>query len=236
MRKRRRGKSLLEVLYPDAPEELVRIAKTWVAGSSDVMLGSIWRAYDALLVSTAIKAALTTAHDDVERGITRLLYFELDNLLTGDEPFRLLAEAPEDEARKHPPARPPAYDIAFAMRVNPRIMWALEAKVLPTPATLADYVTTLKKRYLSGDYAPFVSEGAMVGYLLRGCSDEVFAAIAKQLGTRLSKPNQWKTRAHRISAHQRNIPPNKPYPKRFHCHHLILEFASAIADNTGTQA
>jgi hypothetical protein len=193
------------------------------------MLGAIWRAYDALLVNTTITSALANAHDDIERGVTRLLYFELDNLLTGDEPFRLLAEASEDESRKRAPARPRAYDIAFAMRVNPRIMWALEAKVLPTPATLADYITTLKKRFLSGDYAPFVSEGVMVGYLLKGSSNDAFVGIAKQLAARLVQPNQWKARAHRVSAHRRSIPRNKPYPKKFHCHHLMLELASTNA-------
>lgn len=224
MRKPKRGKSILESLHPTAPDELVLMAKTWVADGSDVMLDSIWRAYDLMVANPKLKLALADTTDDIERGLTRLLYFALDDLLTGDEPFRLLHEAPEDESRKRPPARPRAYDIAFAMRVNPRIMWPLEAKVLPTAATLADYIQTLNQRFLSGDYAPFVSEGAMVGYLFSGSADDVFTSISKMLHVRLAKPSRWKTRSHRFSAHTRRVPRGKPYPVRFRCHHLMMAF------------
>lgn len=222
---RKRGVSVLEVLYPSGTKELVRSAKAWVASSSDVMVSFVWRAYDALLANPELRPALAMATDDVERGITRLLFFALDDLLSGDEPFRLLPEAPEDESRKHAPARPRAYDIAFAMRANPRIMWSLEAKVLRTPATLADYVSTLTDRFLSGDYAPFVAEGAMAGYLLHGTSDEAFDRIARQLKTRLVRPARLRAREHRISAHARRIPRGMPYPARFRCHHLMMAFS-----------
>jgi hypothetical protein len=222
--KRKRGISVLEALYPHAPEELVLTAKEWVADSSNIMLSALWHAYDALIANPNLKSALSVATDDLERGLTRLIYFATEDLLTGDEPFRLLPEAPEDESRKKPPARPRTYDIAFAMRINPRIMWSVEAKVLASPTSLSDYVGTLKQRYLSGDYAPFVAEGAMAGYLLQGKANDAFKAIAGQLRVRLAYPNQWKGRDHRVSTHCRRIPQGKPYPKRFRCHHLIMEF------------
>jgi hypothetical protein len=225
VRRKQRGKTVLEAMYPAAPEELVRVAKSWVANSSVVMLGAVWSAYDQMRANSALKNSLTLATDDIERGITRLLFFALDDILSGNEPFRLLPEAPEDESRKRPPARPRAYDIGFSMRENPRIIWSLEAKVMPTPATLADYLKTLKQRYLSGDYAPFVGEGAMVAFLLSGTAAEAFKALAEQLGSPLHKSPTWNARDHRFSTHRRQVPRGKPYPVRFRCHHLMMVFA-----------
>ena len=225
MPKARRGKTVLEALYPSVPEELVDTAKAWVADCSEIMLGAIWAAYDALVLNPRVRIALAEATDDIERGLTRLLYFELDDLLTGNEPFRLLPEAPEDETRKRPPARPRAYDIAFAMRVNPRIMWSIEAKILPTPRTIAEYLKTLKERFLTGDYAPFVSEGVMAGYLIEGTAVEAFEGISEQLDTPLGPLEKWKARQHRVSIHKRTVPEGRPYSKRFSCHHLMLEFS-----------
>ena len=91
-------------------------------GCSQIILDSLWSAYAALLSNPKLRPAVASATEDRERGITRLLYFELGNLLSGNEPFHPLHGAPEDESRKRAPARPRAYDIAFAMRENPRIM------------------------------------------------------------------------------------------------------------------
>src|SRR5688572_9534026 len=75
--KKKRGKTVLETLHPDAPEALVRTAKVWVADSSEVMLGFIWSAYDVLLSDPNFRSAVAEATDDIERGVTRLLHFAL---------------------------------------------------------------------------------------------------------------------------------------------------------------
>jgi hypothetical protein len=43
--------------------------------------------------------------------------------------------------RSAAPAKPPAYDIAFIWHDNPRVAWPIEAKVVPTPGTLAPGVS-----------------------------------------------------------------------------------------------
>jgi hypothetical protein len=222
--KPKRGKTVLELRYPDAPEELIRTAEVWVAGNSDLILHAIWAGYDRMRQDSDLAQAVAGTTDDIERGITRMLYFAIDDGLTHEEPFRLLHGAPEDETRKRRPARPPEYDITFAMRANPRIMWSLEAKVLKSPGSLAEYVHAVQNRFLAGTYAPFVAEGAMAAYLLSGAHDQTFVGIAAKLGVKLSTAPQWKKRPHRVSVHEREMPKEKPYPVRFRCHHLVMEF------------
>jgi hypothetical protein len=205
---------------------VIRIgSKAWVAGNSETILNLLWDAYDQLRQNPNLKTALSNADEDIERGLTLMLCLALDNLRTGDEPFQIIPEAPEDESRKKAPARPRAYDIAFAMRANPRIMWSVEAKVMATPSTTADYVRTFNERFLTGNYAPFVGEGCMLGYLQSGTHDEAFKAITLALKARLIKSSKWKSRAHRCSSHGRKVPKGKHYPVKFRCHHLIMQFA-----------
>ncbi len=217
-----RGKTVLEAMYPAAPEELVALAEAWVNDASTVIMNAIWGGFDALAANPAFRTALADATDDLERGITRLLYLGIDDLLSGDEPFRAIHGNQEDESRKAAPARPREYDIGFAMRSNPRVVWPLEAKVLGTPMALADYVRTVRERFLTCDYAPFVSEGAMAGYLLSGTQLEAFGAIAKALKAQLMADPRWPNRDHRVSRHRRTVPKATPYPRVFRCHHLML--------------
>lgn len=223
MPKRSRGKTVLEALYPAAPEELVAIAKDWSNAATDQILDLVWSAHDRLMSDPKTKEALAQATEDLERGISRLLCFAIDDELSGNEPFRLIHGSTEDESRKAPPARPREYDIAFVVRGNERIAWPLEAKVLETPTALADYVRTVRQRFLTAEYAPFVTEGAMVGYLRSGEYEAAFTAIGTQLEVRLRVVPRLKTRSHRLSSHQRTVAKGKSYPKRFLCHHMIMD-------------
>lgn len=223
MPKRSRGKTVLEALYPAPPEELVAIARDWSKAATDQILDLVWSAHDRMMADPRKKAALAEATEDLERGISRLLCFAIDDELSGDEPFRLIHGSTEDESRKAPPARPREYDIAFVMRGNERIAWPLEAKVLDTPTTLADYLRTIRQRFLTAEYAPFVTEGAMVGYLRSGQAESAFAAIGAQLKVRLRMIPRLSSRAYRLSGHRRTVAKGKLYPKQFRCHHLIME-------------
>lgn len=218
-----RGKTVAEALYPQAPEELVRLAKVWCAGSSALILESIWRGYDALRGDAAVTSYLANATDDMERGLTRFLEPRIRAQLTGFEPFYVQHGVPEDESRK-PRGRPREYDIAFIFRDNPRVMWSVEAKLLPTSTVPPDYVRTLNERYLACEYAPFVAESAMAAYLLSGTANLALASLATALGTKLVRPKRWANRSHRVSAHRRTVPPGKCYPVRFRCHHLLMPF------------
>ena len=123
-----------------------------------------------------------------------------------------------------PPAQPPEYDLAFVFRADERVMWPIEAKVVETPTRIAHYVRDINEEYLSCRYAPFANSGAMLGYLLTGSAEEVFAAIDERLGCRLDGIPEHPMRPNRVSHHERDVPRGKPYPRKFACYHLILEY------------
>jgi hypothetical protein len=223
VRRASRGKTVLEALYPAPPGELVAIAKQWSDAATNQILDLVWSAHDRLVSRHEVQAAIAEATEDLERGITRLLCFAIDDELSGNEPFRLIHGSPEDESRKRPPARPREYDIAFVMRGNERIAWPLEGKVLETPGSVADYVKTIRERFLTAEYAPFVTVGAMVGYLRSGEPEAAFVAIGEELQVRMAAIRRLKTRPHRLSSHQRQVEKGKRYPKQFRCHHLVMD-------------
>jgi hypothetical protein len=220
-----RGKTVLEALNPETLEQLVQFAEGWCEDASNVILDSIWTGYDRMVGDSKLVAKLHDATDDLERGITSLLELAIHESLSGDEPFDVQHGVPEGESRKPPPARPREYDIAFVMNGNGRIMWPLEAKVMPPDRPLKEYVDTVEHRYLTCEYAPFVNAGAMGGYVLRAEGGDTLAAIEASLKCSFHVPPRWASRHHRISEHTRDVPPGKPYPKTFHCHHLMMVFA-----------
>jgi hypothetical protein len=144
--------------------------------------------------------------------------------MSGDEPFYMQHGALERETMLAPPAQPPAYDLAFVFRADPRVMWPLEAKVLSTPSALADYLHDIHDEYLTCRYAPFSPSGAMLGYLLEGLEQDALENIANRLGVPLNPLDSFRDRPCAVSVHDRTVPPDKPYPSRFACHHVILPF------------
>ncbi|WP_377828410.1 hypothetical protein ACFKHW_32070 [Bradyrhizobium lupini] len=144
--------------------------------------------------------------------------------MSGDEPFYVQHSPFEHETMAPPPAQPPAYDIAFVVRAEERIMWPIEAKVLETPGAVAAYERDVRQEFLTCRYGPFSEEGAMVGYLLTGLAVDALTAIEKSLGCALNTVPAFASRPHRASSHKRTVPIGKSYPINFRCHHLILEF------------
>jgi hypothetical protein len=108
------------------------------------------------------------------------------------------------------------------MQADERIMWPMEAKVLETPNRLASYLRDVQEEFLTCRYAPFSGSGAMLGYLLTGTSGEALVNIATKLACTLTSLGT--VRAHAVSHHQRILPPGKPWPTEFVCHHLIMDF------------
>lgn len=161
---------------------------------------------------------------DLERSITQLLEPRIRDVMTGYEPFYVQHGSFERETMKAPPAQPPEYDLAFVLRADERIMWPMEAKVLETPKTVAAYIRDIENEFLACRYAPFSSSGAMLGYLLKGQPDDAFTAIADKLNCQLEPVLEYKMRPNRLSNHQRNVPTGKPYPAKFECFHLMLEY------------
>ena len=201
----------------------VALACDWMSEPAHWLLGFIWTAYDAM---GAHPPVLDTR--DLERSITQLLEPRIKDAMTGYEPFYVQHGSFERETMAAPPAQPPAYDLAFVLRADERIMWPLEAKVLETPGTLADYERDVREQYLTCRYAPFSGSGAMLGYLLSGTTSDALARIAKKLGCPLDVVKEFPSRPHRVSNHHRNVPTGKAYPAQFGCHHLVLEFPGLV--------
>lgn len=197
----------------------VALACDWTSDSVQQMLGFVWTAYDAMCTgSPAVQAR------SLERSITQLLAVRINDAMSGDEPYIILHEAFEWETMALPPAQPPAYDLAFVLRTDENFMWPLEAKVLETPGTLADYERDVRDQFLTCRYAPFSNSGAMLGYLLSGSTSDALNGIAKKLKCSLEIATEFPLRPHCVSKHQRVVPLGKAYPAEFECHHLILEF------------
>jgi hypothetical protein len=83
------------------------------------ILGFVWAAYDEML-------AHPPANDtrDLERSITQLLEPRIRDSMTGFEPFYVQHGSYERETMMAPPAQPPAYDLAFVLRADERIIVA----------------------------------------------------------------------------------------------------------------
>lgn len=151
---------------------------------------------------------------DLERSITQLLEPRVRAAMTGYEPFYVQHGAFEHETMAAQPAQPPQYDLAFVWRADERVMWPLEAKVMPTPNTIAPYAADV-----TGE------SGAMLGYLLTGSTTATFEQIATKMNIQLRVTAASAARAERVSQHQRIVPRGKSCPVAFDCCHLVLEFA-----------
>lgn len=187
------------------------------------LLGFIWTAYDSMCAHPPV---INTR--DLERSITQLLEPRIRDSMTGFEPFYIQHGSFERETMAAPPAQPPAYDLAFVLRADERIMWPLEAKVLETPGALAEYERDVREQYLTCRYAPFSASGAMLGYLLSGSASDTLVRISKKLRCSLDVVAEFPSRPHRVSNHHRSVPVGKPYPTHFGCHHLVLEYLGLV--------
>jgi hypothetical protein len=185
------------------------------------MLGFVWTAYDEMRSNPPL-----VDDRDLERSITQLLEPRIRDAMTGDEPYYIQHGAFERETMAPPPAQPPQYDLAFVLRADERIMWPLEAKVLETPGTLAEYEREIREQYLTCRYAPHTTAGAMLGYLLTGRARDALAKIGAKLNTTLDQLADFPQRPHRASIHKRKVPTGKLYSIDFKCHHMILEYPS----------
>lgn len=219
-----RKETIFEHGYPQPPggEALIRL---WNERLTVKLLEAVWAAYDNLHARFLTNISWDLKYEDLERSITIELERELRRVVSGYAPYDVQHAPFEHESRSSPPAQPPAYDIAFVWRANPRIMWPLEAKVLKSDraSQLGDYTKTLRARYLTCNYAPFSPGGAMLAYLKAGNPTTVLGGIEKKLGCRLVPHAAFRQRDHRTSDHTRTVPPGKDYPVQFRCHHLVLQ-------------
>lgn len=191
--------------WPDTPE-FNSVLRSWKEAGSVVLLELVWKGYDRFCEETLSKINYSKEDDDLERDITQLLEPKIREAMTGYEPFIVQHSPYEHESRFGGAAQPPQYDIAFKLRCNPRVMWPLEAKVLRTSGSVADYINEIKSNFLTCRYSPFSNEAAMLGYLLSGDSNAIFRNIADKGSWKLNPHPHFPNRNHRTSDHQRKIP------------------------------
>lgn len=206
------------------PKDFVLLAGNWCRNRSAILLGYVWQAYDTL---KANPPAIDT--EDLERSLTQVLVPRIRAAMTGYESFGVEHGPYERETKKPPPAQPPQYDIAFVLYDDERVMWPLEAKLLTSDRAVTAYASEIRAQFLTCRYSPFSSEGAMLGYLLAGDSDQTFRNIAARVPCLMIRPSTFKEQAYRVSCHKRKVPAGKPCPPRFLCHHLLMPFPEFAA-------
>jgi hypothetical protein len=212
-----RRQSPLEVNFP-VPDDFVRLAKNWRIDATIILLDFIWKGLDRL---KALGLTFDPDQENIEREITQLLEPEIRDAMTGLEPYYIQHSPFESQTRMPAPAQPPQYDLGFILRANRRAIWPIEAKVLRTDGTVAGYVKEVKDAFLNATYAPFSSEAAMLGYLLRGSPTKALTRIAEALDCTLDHHPSFGDRDHKLSHHERTIPDGESYPINFICNHLI---------------
>ncbi len=206
------------------PKDFVALAGRWCANYSVTLLNFVWQGYDLLL--NDLPAGINDK--DLERSITESLELRIRKVMEGYEPYDIHLyiqhEPGEREKMSSPPARPKQYDLAFKLYDQERIMWPIEAKVLETDGAIKEYKKDLNNEFLTCQYAPFSSEGAMLGYLLKGNPNNVFRNLEKKIPCTLTTHPNFQNRPCKMSDHVRKVEAGKPYPSQFRCYHLILEF------------
>jgi len=213
--------------WPDSPT-FQAIAQRWCEDQSRLLLELVWRGCDRLLAQDLNVVPLSNTDEDKERSLNLLLSLQIIEFLSGDEPFRVVHEPPEQTKRKGGGARPPQPDMGFVLNNYPRAVWPLEAKVLSNDQAVGPYVAEINKNFITGRYATFSSEGAMLGYLLQGEPERTFAAIAASLAQSLIPHPHFPDRPQRVTHHQRGQVPHPNSPREFTCHHLLLRIPTAI--------
>jgi len=220
----RRGGTLGENRWPEAPE-FVQAAERLQANARSILLRAIWDGFDRLRAEVLTAFDPSVVDEEIERSITQYLTPQIRRSLPQPSPYEVEQGWYEFATRLPAPAQPPLYDIAFVLRSNERVALPLEAKVLRTHGAVADYVHDLKEQFLTCRYAPFSSEGAMIGYLLSGDPAKALENIASKGEIILEVTGDFPTRPYRWSRHRRYPPPGMKSPVEFGCHHFIFAIA-----------
>lgn len=221
-----RGITPVQANYP-IPADFVALVRAWRADAIDHLFDCVWQGFDKLFAEHRFD--LSEATENLERGITQLVAQSIREVLGPTPPCFLEHHPFEDEARQEAPAAPPAPDLAFILRANPRAMLPLEAKLLRTDGAVAEYVREVKENFLRCRYAPFSSQGGMLGYLLSGVPTRAFASIEKGLGCKLTRHRAFPEREHACSNHVRSGKHCRQAPGDFTCHHLIVVFGNGAS-------
>jgi len=212
----------LERRWPDSPP-FQQVAYRWCRDQSRLLLDLVWRGYDRLWSQDLSQVPFSGSDEAREESLNYLLAIQIDRCKNGDEPFCVIHQPPEQTKRKRGRGKSPQPDIGFALYEHSRTIWPMEGKVLRHDEDIGPYLKEINTNFLTGRYATFSSEGAMIGYLLQGNSDHTFELIGIRLKQSLERHPHFKDRPHRVSSHQRSEIPHPNLSRTFACHHLLLE-------------
>lgn len=196
-------------------------ARRWADDVGVQVLDWMWRSFDRLKARELSKVDLSQPLEQLERSLTGAHFIELNALWAqetgGYSSITPTPEWSEMETRPAAPGKPPAYDFAFVFCANQRFVWPIEAKVVPTPRRVSEYLSDVAK-FVSGVAAPLIGEGGLIAYLLRGSEVEFAGVIEGKLKQPLTTPAiaAFVSRAHRVSEHKRSSAP------RLRLHHLVM--------------
>lgn len=211
--------------HPTPEPEFVESMLSYLTGGTVQLLRWLWESCDEL--QHEYRPILHDETVDLERELTHEVFLFLQERVPREAPFRVTHEPPEEESRSpNPKARPPQPDIGFVTRANRRFLWPVEAKVLATSTGTGEYLSDLRANMLTGRYGPYSPSGAMIGYLLTGHPEHVFARLERQGPMILHRVGGLEDRAHRASCHLRQAEEDYPFDgqivSEFECHHLII--------------
>ena len=216
-----RRPTLDELRYQNIPKQL----RVWKEDFSQRLLEVVWQAYANFSAEVMSKQSVLDI-SELERTITQELCIEIEAVLrTMDsfEGFVLIHESWELSSLSGTTGRPKQPDIAFVLRAERRVSWPFDAKILNTDGNVAEYIKEVKDNFLSCNYAPYSSEGGMLGYLLSGDTSTAFTNISIKSGFVLQQYVPFPTRSHRVSSHTRTDSRCVNAPHQFSCHHLLLK-------------
>lgn len=214
--------------WPDTPA-FQSVAKRWCVDQSYLLMDLVWRAIDVLVDQDIIKVPVEVTDEAKEESLNNMMHARIDQLKSGDEPFAVVHQPPEQSSRKTPNAQSPTPDLSFTWYENLNCVWPIEGKVLDNENDLDAYGKEITENYETERYGAFSSEGAMLGYLLTGDPAQVLKNIAKRISKRLVVHPQFLDRDHRISKHKRRRSTGT-VSTSFNCHHLVFLVGHQSAD------
>lgn len=201
--------------------ELRKVARLWIPDASEILLGFLWGALPGFLEVIG-EVEITGDEEELERWLTQHLEPEIRDVMDPYSPFRIQHAPREFETRLGGRAQAPEYDLGFVLREEPRVIWPIEAKVIPRATQTAEYVKEILENFLTCRRAPFSSEAAMIAYLLKGKPEVFFGRVSERVPCAMERHPAFNSEPHRRSDHVREIPPGSSYQPQLHLNHLVF--------------
>jgi len=211
---------MMAVTNSPTPPDFATFATTWQNDGITRLLRYVWEGYDELCRQ---KPEALNPLDEVS--VNLHLAIQIEQKKPKNCPFAFVHTPPELATRLTSSRPAPAPDFGFLPLNNPRVMFPLEAKVLKTEWDLSKYLKALRTSFLQCRYAPYSTDGAMIGYLLSGDDEVTFRKLKSKLRTNLGVHPDFLLRPHRVSHHLRKHKRCKNSPATFCCHHLLMAFS-----------